>query len=342
MTKKNRIFRLISALALSLAIGTTALHAAEPVPDIIWQFHQIRLLEYQRAVVVFDMQLMLLGGDDRPTDEQLKVGSIDAIGRLDKIAANLKPLRLHQELELTQKVFLDSIESLQHFYRDLDKESDDDRMAQWKAHQNDQKQFHEYFESVILKHRITPEVEEGFEWKVFEANMFSEIDRDVYKNGVSFYDQKQWNDAYSVFEKLSNQITQSHAKQLLKLKMADTLKMGSEGIERIKNPDEKIVSLLAEIIDDPQYNHILFEAFSKWRAFNQRYYHGASNWSVIPNDSYEEKRVKIYQILKNQIIDDPNDWWARVQTELLLRDEIIERGTYGNTAIYDIVRWYEK
>ena len=112
---------------------------------------------------------------------------------------------------------------------------------------------------------------------------------------------------------------------------------GSDLRKAAQMNSDDYLSALEKIIDDKTYCPNLYEIFHQWRTLYQSNNYGVSNWSIIPNDTYIEKRWKVVNTIKEYLKEHPNDKWAKWQIVFLMDLPIIQRGgMFGNTNLNHI------
>ncbi len=104
--------------------------------------------------------------------------------------------------------------------------------------------------------------------------------------------------------------------------------------------EEQVLELLDEFIRRKTYSPVSHTAFLQWRTLDQMRNHGASNWSVIPNDEYNRVLWELIEMNQEYVERHPDDLWARRQLIGFLSTPVIGRftGGFGNSVINDFAR----
>jgi len=92
---------------------------------------------------------------------------------------------------------------------------------------------------------------------------------------------------------------------------------------------KEIESLLAE----KKYHPLLARYFMTWRAAKQFNEYGGASFDQIPNAIYDEKRLEVYEIIKQHLIMNPLDAWAKLQLIEIVNLPGLTRSQTGSNVL---------
>jgi len=93
------------------------------------------------------------------------------------------------------------------------------------------------------------------------------------------------------------------------------------------------VGELETLLAKKQYHPLLSRYFLTWRAAKQFTQYGGANSNHIANVEYNEKRQELYEIIRQHLIINPQDAWAKNQLLELVTFPDIVRGGAGNSSL---------
>jgi len=309
------------------------------VADEIWDLHEYRLIDLQKSAIIQDMDVPL-----ETTDPQaLKKASSQAIQRLDTLSQKLDYLNVSQATQALKRNMQEQIRLVREGFQDIEKKTPDRIQKEAKAYGKIRKQYVKQFRKTVKNY----EVKKPQDSKV---TLSQPAFRGVAKNDFTLFDSlrkqladSQYEAVHSRLRELQNKYQETSFGDLAKLRLADCLiGSGNHGglCWDVSQPSEGH-ELMSEILASGRYNPAIAETFAKWRTNEQYYFYGMSNYSVIPNWEYNLKREEIYRVIKNHVIEHPEDVWALTQIELILRLPNIERTeAIGNSNLFYWKEYY--
>jgi len=96
----------------------------------------------------------------------------------------------------------------------------------------------------------------------------------------------------------------------------------AQGLEEIEN-----------ILAEKKYHPLLAKYFITWRASKQFTEYGGANSNQIPNEIYDEKRLEVYELIRQHLVMNPQDAWAKLQMIEIVNLSDIVRSEAGNSVL---------
>ena len=159
----------------------------------------------------------------------------------------------------------------------------------------------------------------------------------------ALYHAGHYTQAASVFQKLMAQTPNRDTQAFCLLRLGDCFWVGewwppSTAAEPDPSPDQYYDRVLTR-----GYSPYLAEAFEKWRAAYQAWWHGVSNGSEVPSAAYQAKRRAVLEVIAGYLASHPQDAVALAQqTALEQVPEIARGGPMGSTVLNHMgVLWPE-
>jgi len=277
-----------------------------------------------------DMRLCLgWMNDDK---EEWKEPSEQAVKNLEKIQDKLKGMQFSKEIAPMRGEFIKLISKLQGLYVGVKNKSDETIKSELNDFWSNVESYNNDLKAKIDEFMRIPDFEEGFTPINESRKLFtSEEDRKEFDVLCALMEKKEYFDALIRFENLWGEYKGSPAEGIVvsNLIKCDEKRENNGGMRK-----EEFLESLSALMDKRIYYPNLWEVFYQWRTMDQFYNHGASNFSVIPNDEYIEKRWQVARVIMKQVESYPEDKWAKLQVIMLMDLPIIERGgPYGNSNL---------
>lgn len=96
----------------------------------------------------------------------------------------------------------------------------------------------------------------------------------------------------------------------------------AEGLEEMEN-----------ILAEKKYHPLLAKYFMTWRSAKQLAEYGSDIYNKIPNQFYDEKRLEVYETIKQHLAMNPRDAWAKLQLVEIVNLADIVRSEKGNSVL---------
>ncbi|HNX91802.1 MAG TPA: hypothetical protein PKY78_09235 [Candidatus Omnitrophota bacterium] len=323
-----KIFVFAAALTGILCIGGYG--KAADIPEK--SFFDLGYVLLQIAGVENDMRLFIQWINEDKNDWLEPAG--DALKRLDKIRkkliamklpANKEPLRddVGACIYLLEKAYIG-------IYKKSDKELGDELMDYFGAYNHAATRMGEAYGAIIFPPKgkfdlLTHEVS-------FARN---KNDAKDFLKACDLIKHKKMEKARDILVRLLADYENTCFEGSIVNRLVMALEDINGDIVR-SDPQDETLKILDKFLDRKQYSPILYKIFVQWRTFNQLFMNGASNWSHIPNEEYDEKRMQIVETIRNYAKNNRQDEWAPCQMVLLMDIPIITRGDpYGNSVLRD-------
>lgn len=292
--------------------------------------------ELQISAVTTDMYLYgwMLGEKER-----MRNASILACADLKEMKDQIKTLQVPKELKKLKETNLKIIDMLRNIYTGIERKKPEDIAKGFKifnlwyaqyANELDQA-WEQYGRKVDLPPNFDPAGEED---KLFD----NPEDRTSYLEAKDLIRDKKYKRAFAKLSPLLSKYNGNAAGDCILLRQSDCLLMSDSNIPKEESIATKEgLSLLSKIMDRNGYSPVLYEAFYKWRTIGQENQYGMTQFSEIPNRTYNKKRWQIIQTIKNHLEKNPRDRWAESQINLLLDlPNISRKGEHGND---NMIHW---
>lgn len=341
MSRKKIIVLVISLLlsgCVSSKVVTKNINVSPPGESTLSTGDALDALRYCELMInEVEIEMSLFLGWHPDNKKAMAMAAKDAIKKLDEMKKFINWLKLPKEVLGVKDFELSTLYGLKLIYtsvenkssKTIDKEFKEMRdLCAYIYEKNAEPIFDRYLEK--LSEDFNPTDEELKFAKTKE-------DKERYAQAIKLMDTRKWKEAYGMFMGLLPKYKGSAFGQCVMLKVTDCIKMEGSDV----GSDMDAEKMLSEIVNSKAYNPILGEAFAKWRSVYQEMNHGMSNFSEIPNDEYNDKRLEIAKIIKSYIKQNPNDAWARAQLRTLLAWPNIGRGQeYGNENLLWVAKFY--
>jgi len=96
----------------------------------------------------------------------------------------------------------------------------------------------------------------------------------------------------------------------------------AKGVEEIEN-----------ILAEKKYHPLLAKYFMTWRSAKQLTEYGGDIYNQIPNQFYDEKRMEVYETIKQHLAMNPQDTWAKLQLVEIVNLPDVVRNENGNSVL---------
>jgi hypothetical protein len=273
--------------------------------------------------------------EDRPDVEP-----IEEVKQLKKIIQDLNAINLPNEISdlkpdliaVINKLIDNCSGILKKDEKLRDKEFDDF----WKA----VSAFNEKLKAKIDKYLSIPQLGKDFNLTDEEAKLITDSkDQNNFRKAVSLVSEKKYEDAVNILKPLLARYRNKPAEGCIIVIIVDSYMAKDSPLSQRGMTDEYLIGLLIDFINRKQYAPQIQRIYLQWRTLEQSYNNGASNWSTIPNDQYNQVLKTIAGTIESHIDQFTNDRWAKFQLLLLMDTPIIERWgrgyQYGNTMALD-------
>jgi len=274
----------------------------------------------------------------QPDDKKMMaIAAKEAVAKLDEIKKSINRLKLPKETKGVKDYYLSILYGLKLVYTSIesktpvtiDKEFKEMRELSEHIYEKEARPIFDIHLEKLPKDFISTTEEIKFAQ--------TKEDKGIYIKAVKLMEAKDWKAAYDMFKGLLPKYKGSAFEKCIMLRITDCMRMEGSDVGAELDAEK----MLSEIANSKEYNPVLGEGFAKWRSVYQEMNHGMSNFSVIPNDEYNEKRWELAKVIKAYIKDNPNDLWAKAQLRTLLSWPNIARGqVFGNDNLYWIARFY--
>ena len=287
---------------------------------------QMRCYQLQVGAVTVEMALYL---GWLPEDKEGMAESAEtAVERLaclrDEIARLRSPLCCS---EITVGL-LNSINMLEEIYSDIAGKEDSEIRAAILEFED----LYSEYEAGWERFEKTPHLPDDMRP---EPGIEDEGDTETYQRALALMKGGHYSDARSRLARLAERYPEDG---VILLKLSDCLAKSAfteehRGVDS-RDPEEMAVEVLERIVGRGAYSPVLAEAFLKWRTLTQSNSCGVSNYSEIPNRTYNEKRFALLRAVQDHLDKNPNDAWADHQKQGLLDLPNITRGGMtGNSCL---------
>ncbi len=288
-------------------------------------------LEYMRlklSAIENDMRFFLNRKHfDKP---EWKERAQQAINDLNNLGDKLTKLDLQKELNPLKDEFKALIESLKKAYENIHEKSDEKVKEDFGVFQKAVEAYFENFGDVSKKYLKIPELPEGFD--VFNEEvkyLKNDADRESFNRALDSAKEGRYTKANIILRCLLDGYIDSYFEASILLRISNYYRNMIDVVHT-----EYSTEILDDFLKKKQYSPILSRFFEAWRTRYQFSYHGASNWSEIPNQEYIEKRWHVIRIIEEYLEKNPEDKWAKYQIIELIGLPIIQRGgRFGNSNI---------
>jgi len=278
-----------------------------------------------------------------PDSKSMLKGSAQyVIDNLNNLNDELFELDLPKELSPTRDEFKIVIESLKKVYKDIDTKTDEKMKEDFSVFQKTVETYFKNLTPVAKKYMDFPELPEGFDVLDEELKYIkNSADREEFDVALDSMEKGKYTKANIILHCLLGGYRDSYFEGSILSRIFDCQCM-------MKTPDgyavhiEYATNILGDFLKKKQYSPKLSEIFITWRTKYQLYYHGASNWSIIPNDEYIEMRWHVVKTIEEYLDKNPEDKWAKAQIIDLMSIPIIQRGgRFGNTNLNFAVKLFK-
>lgn len=273
--------------------------------------------------------------EDRPDVEPA-----EDVNQLIQLKQDLGVLSLPQEIADLKPGLIGVIDKLIDNCNGILKKDEKTRDKEFDAFWKVVNTFNDKLKVKIDKYLLTPELSKDFTIANEEARLFTDNnDRTAFKQALSRIEKKKYQDAVNVLEPLLNKYRNKPAEGSIIVRIADCYIAKDSPLSQRGSREEYLIGLLIDFINRKQYAPQIQRIYLQWRTLEQSYNNGASNWSTMPNDHYNEVLWGIAEAIEKHIDQYPDDYWAKYQLLLLMDTPIIERWgrgyQYGNTMAVD-------
>ncbi|MFA5146809.1 MAG: hypothetical protein WC515_05530 [Candidatus Omnitrophota bacterium] len=273
--------------------------------------------------------------EDRPDVEP-----VDDVNQLIKLKQELSALDLPQEIADLKPDLLGVIDKLIDNCNGILKKDEKARDKEFDDFWKEVGAFNDKLKSKIDKYLSIPELGIDFSLANEETRLFTDSkDQTAFKQALSYIDKKKYQDAVKILEPLLSKYKNKPAEGSIIVRIADCYIVKDSPLSQRGGNEEYLIGLLIDFINRKQYTPQIQRIYLQWRTLEQSYNNGASNWSTMPNDHYNEVLLGVAEAIERHIDQHPDDYWAKYQLLLLMDTPIIERWgrgyQYGNTMALD-------
>lgn len=325
-----------SLLAVLVMFYMVSVVYANGLSEIEKGIIQLEYIGRQVNAIENDLRLYYMAKvEDRPDVEP-----IDDIKKLKKLKRDLSILNLPQEIADLKPGFTDVIDKLIANCDGILKKDAKTRDAEFEEFWKVVNTFNDQLKVKIDKYLSIPELDKNFEVLNEDVRLFTDInDQVLFKKSMSYIEKKQYQDAVDILEPLLKKYKNKPAEGSILVRIVDSYLAKESPLSKDGGKTEEALTILTEFINRRQYSPQIQRIYLQWRTLEQSYNNGASNWSTIPNDLYNEALWGVAMATEKHIDQYPDDRWAKFQLLLLMDTPLIERWgrgyQYGNTVALD-------
>lgn len=332
MKDQIRIKKFCFVLVILFMIMTGKVLAEESISNFEKGIFNLEHIGLKISAVENDMRFFI---EWKPTEKpKWQEPAEQAVKDLDGIKNELNYLDLPQELDSLQAEFGEVIEELKKVYSEIQSKSDEIIKEELDSFWRKVEVYNQNFKVFINQHLKMPELSEGFEVLDEEiAYIDDDDDKKDFQQAIDFMDNKEYKQAHGILLILLEKYRKSPLEASMISRIVDCREMKNTKLnEEIAGGDS--IEILSNFLNSGQYSPRLYKIFEQWRTLEQFSSHGASNWSVIPNEKYIKKRWMVVRNIEKYLENNPDNSWAKWQIALLMDLPIIQRGDpFGNTNI---------
>lgn len=273
--------------------------------------------------------------EDRPNAEPT-----ENIERLEGLNKELDALNLPQELEDLKQGLASVINKLIDNCTGILNKNAEKRDKEFDEFWKLVNTYNDQLEIKIGKYFSIPKIDENFDLVGENVKLLTDInDQNLFRKALSYMDKKQHKAAVDILNPLLKKYKNKPAEGSILVDIADCYIAKENPAYKDADKQDELLNLLTDYINRKQYSPSIQRIYLQWRTLEQSYNHGASNWSVIPNDEYNQTLWGLIETIESHIDRYPDDSWAKFQLLLLMNTPIIERWgrgyPYGNTMALD-------
>lgn len=327
-----RLFVFLVVLSVVFCFGGDANGASVPEKS----FFDLGYVLLQIQAVENDMRLFIQWiNDDK---NEWKGPAKEALDKLDKIRQKLIAIQLPSVREPIRDDIGACIYLLEQAYIDIDKKSDkeieDKLMDYFGAYNYAASRMGEAYKGIL------PPISEKFDLVEHEIS-FARNKKDAkdFLKACDLIKHKKMKEAVDVLVRLRTYYQDTCFEGSIVNRLVLALEGLDGDLERF-DPQEETLNILDTFMEKKQYSPVLYKVFLQWRTFNQLFNNGSSNWSHIPNDEYDQKRMEMIETIRGYAKNNPQDEWAPWQMIIFMDITIITRGDpYGSSVLRE---WAEE
>jgi len=326
------IFSII--ICFSLVEGASAVDFSEIEKGIF----SLEIAKLRVLAVEDDMNLSLRKSMDK--SGQIKSAQ-QAIKDLNKIEGILREIDFPKEIYNLKTEFDDVIEKLKAVYSGIEGKSDERIKEDFNLFWTGIEIYSRNLKEFIDGNLNLPELPGDFDIRNLEKDFLSANDKIIFGQILQAMNERRYKEAYGQLEGMLSRYKGSIFEGSIISRMVDCCEMKNSEIEKGLTTNGSI-ALLNKFIESGTYSFRLYRIFEQWRTLKQLFNNGMSNWSVIPNKDYINKRRTVIQNLEKYLGNNPDDAWAKWQIVLLMNLPIIQRGgAFGNTNIRHWIKLFD-
>ncbi|MDD4203384.1 MAG: hypothetical protein PHQ52_07950, partial [Candidatus Omnitrophica bacterium] len=284
-------------------------------------------------LTAIDNDVMFFLGWQREEDVDLKNVLNTSIKQLSDLTKKVKKLKIPEKLSYLQKELLELIAQLSEFYDRIDLKEEEtiteERDLFLKKISTYQKEAYKFAED----NDFLPELPDDFDWDEQELRFLSAKDQSTFNKAMKLKNDKQYKEAYELFEGLLKQYKGTMFEGSILTNMVDCRENTSSEMSK-EDAGLESIEMLNDFMGRKIYSPRLYKIFEQWRTLFQMNNHGVSNWSIIPNEEYLDKRWTVIETIQGYVKEHPEDIEAKAQSIIVIDLPLVKRGLpMGNSTI---------
>jgi len=263
---------------------------------------------------------------------------------LKEIKGHIRNLVIPDSLAELKVLNLDLIDKVAHIYTGIEAKTPGQIRTELNSLEPLYMSFAREFEKRATQHAPRENLPKDFDPTDAEGNLAqSKWDRHFYITGVDLIGQKEYEQAFEYLGSIKGKYEGEVFGDCIVLRISDCKlkKYNHSGNSAAPDVYKETLEVLSRLLERGRYSPVLFETFYKWRTLTQHCIYGEAKSSEIPNMGYNEKRWELVKVIKEHLVIDGNDLWARNQIDLFLSLPNITRSSkLGNDNLKHLMFLY--
>lgn len=328
--------RYLLAIWFVVVFSVSAGFANQGLNDVEKGIIQLEYIGRQVQAVENDLRIYYMTKlEDRPDVEP--TGEVE---ELQKISSGLEGLSLPREISGLKPGLKAVINKLLDNCKGILKKDEKVRGREFNDFWNKVSSYSAQLQPKIDKYLIVSKIQDSFDLLNEEANLFTDNkNRDMFKKAASYIADRKYKEAASILKLLLPKYNNQPAEGSILVRLVDCYIANESPLRDEEQGEEYVLGLLTDFVNRKQYAFLIQRLYLQWRTLEQMQNNGASNWSNVPNDQYNQVLWGLVESIEKHIDQHPDDSWAKYQLLLLMDTPMIERFPvdypYGNSVAVD-------